>query len=54
MGKKKNDTSVKTNAMRIVESAKVPFRTKEYEVDEEDLSRSSRGTDDRDGVRTGI
>ncbi len=38
MGKKKNDTSVKTNAMRIVESAKVPFRTKEYEVDEEDLS----------------
>ena len=38
MAKKKNDTMVKTNAMRIVESAKVPFRTKEYEVDEENLS----------------
>lgn len=38
MAKKKVETSVKTNAMRIVESAGVAFRTKEYEVDEEDLS----------------
>ncbi|MCI7812486.1 MAG: Cys-tRNA(Pro) deacylase [Lachnospiraceae bacterium] len=38
MAKKKIEASVKTNAMRIVESAQVAFRTKEYEVDEEDLS----------------
>lgn len=29
---------VKTNAMRILEKAQVPFETKEYEVDENDLS----------------
>lgn len=29
---------VKTNAMRILEKANIPFETKEYEVDENDLS----------------
>ncbi len=29
---------VKTNAMRLVEQAKIEFETKEYEVDESDLS----------------
>ena len=38
MAKKKNETSVKTNAMRIVESAGILFQTREYEVNEEDLS----------------
>ena len=38
MAKKKNEASVKTNAMRIVESAGIPFQTREYEVNEEDLS----------------
>ncbi|MBQ8787861.1 MAG: Cys-tRNA(Pro) deacylase [Oscillospiraceae bacterium] len=28
----------KTNAMRLLEAAKIPFRTAEYEVDENDLS----------------
>ncbi len=38
MAKKKNEASVKTNAMRIVESAGILFQTREYEVNEEDLS----------------
>ncbi|MDO4454971.1 MAG: Cys-tRNA(Pro) deacylase [Eubacteriales bacterium] len=38
MAKKKNEASVKTNVMRIVESAGIPFQTREYEVNEEDLS----------------
>ncbi|MCI8514729.1 MAG: Cys-tRNA(Pro) deacylase [Lachnospiraceae bacterium] len=29
---------VKTNAMRLLERAKIPYRTAEYEVDETDLS----------------
>ena len=29
---------VKTNAMRLLEQAKIEFTTKEYEVDENDLS----------------
>ncbi len=29
---------VKTNAMRLLEQAKIEFETKEYEVDEDDLS----------------
>jgi Cys-tRNA(Pro)/Cys-tRNA(Cys) deacylase len=29
---------IKTNAMRILEKANIPFETKEYEVDENDLS----------------
>ncbi len=32
------DKSIKTNAMRILESNKIPFEVKEYEVDEDDLS----------------
>lgn len=38
MARKKSDTAGKTNAMRIVESAGISFRTKEYEVDEEHLA----------------
>ena len=31
---------VKTNAMRMLDKAKIEYRTKEYEVDEDDLSGS--------------
>ena len=31
---------VKTNAMRMLDKAKIEYRTKEYEVDENDLSGS--------------
>ena len=31
---------VKTNAMRMLDKAKIEYRTKEYEVDESDLSGS--------------
>ncbi len=31
---------VKTNAMRLLEAAKIPYQAKEYEVDETDLSGS--------------
>ena len=32
------EKSVKTNAMRLLETAGIPYRTAEYEVDENDLS----------------
>ena len=38
MAKKKMDVLGKTNAMRIAENAGISFRTKKYEVDEENLS----------------
>lgn len=31
---------IKTNAMRMLDKAKIPYETKEYEVDEADLSGS--------------
>lgn len=30
--------TIKTNAMRMLDQAKIPYETKEYEVDEKDLS----------------
>lgn len=38
--KKGVDVMVKTNAMRILDKAGIPYATKEYEVDENDLSGS--------------
>jgi Cys-tRNA(Pro)/Cys-tRNA(Cys) deacylase len=35
---RRNDIVIKTNAMRILEKANISFDTKEYEVDENDLS----------------
>ncbi len=34
----KSNTQTKTNAMRLLDQAKIPYKTAEYEVDESDLS----------------
>ena len=31
---------VKTNVMRLLDAAKIPYESREYEVDEQDLSGS--------------
>ena len=38
MGKKKENDTAKTNAMRMLDQAKLPYRVETYEFDEEHLS----------------
>ena len=42
---------VKTNAMRMLDKAKIEYRTKEYEVDESDLSGSHAADMNGQGCR---
>lgn len=50
----KHEKSVKTNAMRLLDQAHIPYRTAEYEYDEKDLNGMHAARTNRHAAGTGV